>query len=79
MELVLEKTEEVLVGGLNIFKKHSKPRKEGDRGGIIEKSRPIDVAKIALICSECGRATRVGYQIADNKKKRICLKCKKEV
>lgn len=76
VELVLEKTNEVLVGGINIFKKHSKPRKEGDKGGIIDKSRPLAVAKVALICPKCGRITRVGYHLVGDDKRRICLKCK---
>jgi len=83
VELVLGKSRQVLVGGLNIFKKHSKPRKEGDKGGIIDKSRPLDIAKVVLVCPKCGKTTRVGYQIikGENKKekRRICLKCKVEI
>lgn len=82
VELVLGKSREVLVGGLNIFKKHSKPRKEGDKGGIIDKSRPLAIAKVALVCPKCGMVTRVGYKITNlgkKEKNRICLKCKAEI
>lgn len=83
VELVLGKSRQVLVGGLNIFKKHSKPRKEGDKGGIIDKSRPLGIAKVALICPKCGEKTRVVYRIInrENKKekRRMCLKCKVEI
>ncbi|PIS14440.1 50S ribosomal protein L24 [Candidatus Shapirobacteria bacterium CG09_land_8_20_14_0_10_39_12] len=79
VEFVLGKKNEVLVGGLNIFKKHAKPRGEGDRGGIIDKSRPLNVAKVALICPKCGKTARVGYRTIGGKKNRICLKCKTEI
>jgi len=78
VEFVLAKSGKVLVGGLNIFKKHLKPRGEGDKGGIIEKSRPLAVSKIGLVCPKCGKAGRVGYKVLGEEKKRICLKCKGE-
>ena len=83
VEIVLEKSGEVLVGGLNIFKKHSKPRKEGEKGGIVDKSRPIKSSKVILICPKCGKTTRVGYQLGSKKdkkeKRRICQKCQAEI
>ncbi len=79
VEFVLGKSSEVLVGGLNIFKKHAKPRGEGDRGGIVDKSRPFNVAKVALICPKCGKTARIGYRTTGDKKNRICLKCKAEI
>jgi len=76
VEVVLAKEKKVLVAGLNIYKKHTKPTKEGEKGGIIEKSRPIDIAKVALICPKCQQPTRVGYQVTGGEKQRICKKCK---
>lgn len=76
VEYVSAKNGEVLVNGLNIFKKHSKPRKEGEKGGIIDKSRPLNVAKVGLICPKCGIVTRVSYQITGKEKNRTCAKCK---
>jgi large subunit ribosomal protein L24 len=79
VELVLEKKQAVLVSGLNIFKKHTKPRQEGEKGGIIDKSRPLSVAKVALICPKCNQVTRVGWQVAGGQKVRICKKCKSQI
>jgi len=79
VELVLGKTQRVLVSGLNIFKKHMKPRTEGEKGGIIDKSRPLHISKVGLICPKCGKAVRVGYQNVAEKKVRVCLKCKAEL
>jgi large subunit ribosomal protein L24 len=72
----MPKTNKVVIKGLNIFKKHVKPS-QGQAGGIIEKERPLMVSKVALICPECKKAVRVGYQIDKNGEKyRICKKCK---
>lgn len=79
VELVLGKTSEVLVSGLNVFKKHSKPRREGDKGGIIDKFRPLNIAKVILICPKCSKITRVGFRLNGGMKKRFCLKCKEEI
>lgn len=68
----------VLVTGVNQYKKHVKPS-EGRAGEIVTLSRPLDVAKVALVCPKCKRPTRVGYEIKSKKKVRICRKCKMEI
>lgn len=73
---VFAKTEEVVVKGLNLFKKHVKPS-QGQKGGIIEKERPLKASKTMLICPNCGKKVRVAYSIDKNgDKSRICRKCK---
>lgn len=79
VEIVLVKSDKVLVGGLNLFKKHMKPRGERDKGGIIDKSRPLYVSKLGLVCPKCGKVVRVGYKTVGEEKKRVCLKCKGEI
>lgn len=79
IERVLRKKGLVVVGGVNIYKKHLKKRGENQPGGIVEISKPLPVAKVALVCPECDRATRVGYKIVRGKKIRICKKCRKPV
>lgn len=69
----------VQVGGVNIFKKHLKSRGEGKPGGIVEVSKPIPVSKVALICSKCGKKTRIGYEVGKDGKIRICKKCKAKI
>ncbi len=76
VEVVYAKEKKVLIPGINVFKKHTKPTKEGEKGGIVEKSRPLAVSKVALICPKCSQTTRVGYQIQGKEKIRICRKCK---
>lgn len=73
---VFGKSEEIVIKGLNLFKKHIKPT-QGQKGGIVEKERPINVSKTMLICPSCGKKIRVAYSIDKNgEKSRICRKCK---
>lgn len=69
------KTNEVVVKGLNMYKKHVKPS-NGQKGGIVEKERALTVSKVALVCPKCQKITRVGYQIdKSGQKYRVCKKC----
>ncbi len=66
----------VIVEGINIVKKHVKPRKAGDPSGIIETESPVYACKVQVVCPKCGKPTRVGYKVyADGKKDRMCKKC----
>jgi len=68
----------ILVEGVNLIKKHQRPRKADEKGQIIEMPSPIDVSNVKLICPKCGKATRVGYKITEGNKYRICKKCGQE-
>jgi len=69
----------VLVEGINLRKKHIKPRKEGEKGQVVSVPAPLDISNIKLICPKCGKATRIGYKIEKDTKKRFCKKCKSEI
>jgi len=73
------KDSKILVEGINIRKKHQKPKKEGQKGQIVEKPSPIHVSCVELVCPKCSAATRVGYKINENKKYRVCKKCGQEI
>lgn len=78
VEFILEKANRVFVGGVNIYKRHV--RKMGTtEGGIINLPKSINVSNVGLICPNCKKITRIGMKIIDNKKVRICRKCKKEI
>jgi len=72
----LPREKKVVVEGLNLVKKHIKPRREGEKGKIIEIPRPISISNVKLICPSCNKPTRVGYQIEKEEKYRYCKKCK---
>ena len=73
------KAGKVIVEGVNVATKHTKPTKQGEDGGIIKVETPIYASKVQLVCPKCGKATRVGHKITDGKKVRICKKCGAEV
>lgn len=66
----------IIVEGLNIAKRHTKPSTKFPKGGILEIAKPIPAGKVALICPNCKKPTRIGYQINGDNKERICRKCK---
>lgn len=72
---VMPKKQRVLVEGLNMQKKHQRPRREGEKGQIVEKPGPIHISNVKLICPKCGKATRVARKIVEGKKYRVCKKC----
>ncbi len=69
----------VVVEGSNIRKKHVKPKRSGEKGQVVETPAPLAVSNVKLICPKCGKPTRVGYKIVEDKKYRICKKCGVEV
>jgi large subunit ribosomal protein L24 len=79
VERVLTGSNELLVPGINVYKRHLKKRDEKNPGGIIDTVRPIFAPKVALICPSCGKPTRVGVLAVKGEKVRICKKCKKKI
>ena len=72
---VLPNSDRVIVDGVNMVKRHTKPRGQIMQGGIIDKEMPIHVSNVALWCNKCG-ATRIGFRFDDSGKKiRICRRC----
>jgi large subunit ribosomal protein L24 len=67
------------VEGLNLMKKHTRPRKEGEKGQRVEIPRKIDSSNVKLICPKCGQPSRVGYEIKGEEKFRKCKKCQAEI
>jgi large subunit ribosomal protein L24 len=76
---VLPDRDKVIVtstAGINVVKRHTKPKGATIQGGIIDKEMPIDASNVGLVCGSCHKATRIGYRFDDDGKKiRICRKC----
>lgn len=72
---VIPGTNKIIVKGINIRKKHVKPRKQGEEGGIIPVECAIHASKVNVVCPKCGKATRIGYEIEKDQKVRVCKKC----
>ena len=75
----LPKEGKIVVEGMNIHKKHRRPRRQNEKGQTVEISAPFNASNVKLICSKCGKAIRVGYRVTESKKYRICKKCGEEV
>ena len=76
---VLPKEGRVMVEGIARAKKHSRPSKQRQQGGIIDIEQFVDISNVAVVCKSCGQATRVGHRIEDDQKTRICRKCESEL
>ncbi|HEX5467239.1 MAG TPA: 50S ribosomal protein L24 [Candidatus Limnocylindrales bacterium] len=75
----------VVVGGVNVSKRHTKPRARQGRteatprvqqGGILDKTMPLHVSNVMVVCPGCGRPTRVRHdRMASGKSIRVCTHC----
>jgi large subunit ribosomal protein L24 len=66
----------IQIEGINIQKKHHRPRKEGEKGQIVEKLGFVSVSNVKLVCPKCNKPSKVGYKGIGKKKVRVCKKCK---
>ena len=70
----------VVVEGINMVSRHTKPRRQGEEGGIIKKEAPMYACKVMRVCPKCGKATRPAHKtLVDGKKVRVCKKCAAEI
>ncbi len=69
------KTGKVILEGVNVVTKHTKPRRQGETGGRIETEAPIFASKVMPVCPKCDKATRVAYKVENSTKIRVCKKC----
>lgn len=77
---VLPSQGRLVVDGINIVKRHQRPKRQGDKGQVVEIPMSLDVSNVKLICPQCSRATKVGVRVDDgDRKARICKKCQKEI
>ena len=76
----------VVVEGVNIARKHTKPRQRSaggpgsmptvDPGGILDHAMPMPVSKVMVVCNHCGKPTRIGHRTLDNGTRvRACQHC----
>ena len=67
----------LVVEGVNIIKRHTKPNPQKNiKGGVVEREASIHASNVQLVCPECGKQTRFGRKIlGDGRKVRICRKC----
>lgn len=79
VERVLAKEGKILVGDINVYKRHIGKKVTGQEGQILSLIKPLNISNVALICPNCNKATRVGFKYDGDIKMRICKKCGKEI
>lgn len=65
----------IIVEGVNINKRHTRPTRALPQGGIIEKEGTISSSNVMLVCNKCNQPTRIGKKLVDNKWVRACKQC----
>lgn len=73
---VIPKSSTVVLDALNMRKKTIRPKKQGDKGQIVEVPWPIRAENVMVVCSKCSKPTRIGHREEKGKKVRYCKKCK---
>ena len=79
IEKLLPKSNSVLVTGVNLYKKHVKGNQGGVKAGIYDIPRPLNVAKVSLICPVCKKMTRIKIVKEKSEINRFCKKCSKKI
>lgn len=73
---VIPEKNRLIVEGVNIVKRHTRPNPQRNiKGGILEREAPLHASNVQIVCPECGKMTRVGHRIQGDRKVRICRKC----
>ena len=76
---VIPLSKRAVVEGINLYKKHVRPKTENEKGQVITVPRSLHISNIQLVCPSCGKPTRIGYSIENKVKTRICKKCKSRI
>ena len=69
----------VVVEGVNMVTCHTKPRRQGEEGGIVRREAALYASKVQVVCPKCGKPTRVAHKIENGKKSRVCKHCGAEL
>ena len=77
---VVKKTNRVIVENINVVKVHQRPTQANPQGGIVDKTMPIQISNLMVMCNSCVKPTRIGMKLLeDGKRVRICKKCNQQI
>lgn len=76
---VLPKNGKVVVEGMHIHIRFSRPKRRGEKGQRMEIPSAINVSKVMLVCPHCGKPTRVAHEVTGNDRFRKCKNCNKVI
>ncbi len=66
----------VVINGINMAKKHQRPRSQTQTAGILDMAMPLDISNVQVICPSCDKPTRVGHQHLEGEERRVVRLCK---
>lgn len=67
----------IVVEGVNMKKKHVRAQKQGQKGELVSMPLPFPVSRAMVVCSACGKPTRIVSQTEGGKRRRVCRRCGK--
>ena len=69
----------VVVEGINMVKKHIRPRRAGEKGQRVSVAAPVHISNVQLVCPACKKVVRIGIKRKQGKRVRVCKKCQAEI
>ena len=70
----------VVIPGVNMAKRHQRPRTRTQQAGIIDLPVPIHISNVQVVCPRCNKPTRVGHQqLEDGRRVRVCKQCGEQI
>jgi len=76
---VLPRQGRIMVEGIARAKKHARPSRQRQQGGIVDIEQFVDISNVMLVCRSCGQPTRVGHRFDDGEKVRVCKRCEADL
>lgn len=77
---VIRETNRIVVEGLNLRKKHTRAKKQGQKGQVIEFPASMNASNVMIVCPKCGKPTRIAFiRNKDEKPVRTCKKCNQAI
>ncbi|MBA7512589.1 50S ribosomal protein L24 [subsurface metagenome] len=74
LEIIPEKNQ-AIIEGINLVKKHQRARSQTKPSGIVTVPAPIHISNLVLICSKCGKKTKIKRDKIEDRRVRICKEC----
>lgn len=71
----LPKENKVVIEGLNLIKRHQRPKRQGQKGEVVSRPRAVASSTVMLVCQHCKKPARMGIRRENKKIIRICKKC----
>ncbi|MBI4160147.1 50S ribosomal protein L24 [Candidatus Wolfebacteria bacterium] len=73
---VFRDQERILIEGINLFKKHVRPKRQGETGQMVSIAKAVNASNAMIVCSQCKNTSRIGDREENGRKMRYCKKCR---